>query len=84
MLLSRYTHYQASMSSMLRFIWRASRGHRLAPWRSPYLRWRMETYWGTPADEIGFREFVQLAWRQRRAMFRFLRWARRMAKDESA
>ncbi len=34
---------------MLRFLWRATRGYRLRPWRSPYLRWRIETYWGTPA-----------------------------------
>ena len=28
------------------FLWRATRGHRLQPWRSPYLRWRVETYTG--------------------------------------
>ena len=39
---------------MLRFLWRATRGYRLSPWRSPYLRWRMETYWGVPATEIQF------------------------------
>jgi hypothetical protein len=34
------------MRELLRFFWNSTRGHRLAPWRSPYLRWRMETYSG--------------------------------------
>lgn len=63
---------------MVRFFWRASRGYRLRPWRSPYLRWRIETYSGTPAGEIGFREFWQFVWRQRRDLERFLKWADRM------
>ena len=43
-------------------LWRLTRGYRLRPWRSPYLRWRMETYWGMPADRIGFAEFWKFAW----------------------
>ena len=31
-------------------LWRLARGYRLRPWRSPYLRWRMETYWGLHAE----------------------------------
>ena len=64
---------------MLRFLWKASRGYRLTPWRSPYLRWRIETYSGLHADEIGFREFWLFVWRSRRDLVRFLRWAERMA-----
>ena len=63
---------------MLRFLWRATRGHRLTPWRSPFLRWRMETYLGTPAEEIGFREFCRIAWQRRRDLMRFLAWAEKM------
>jgi hypothetical protein len=63
---------------MLSWFWRASRGHRLTPWRSPYLRWRMETYWGVPADEITFAGFWRFVWRQRVGILRYLRWARRM------
>ena len=48
------------------------------PWRSPYLRWRMETYWGTPADEIGFVGFWVFVWQHRRDLLRFLDWADRM------
>jgi len=50
---------------MLRFLWRATGGYRLTPWRSPYLRWRMETYWGKPAGEIHFRDFWRFVWTER-------------------
>ncbi len=63
---------------MLRFLWRAGRGYRLRPWRSPYLRWRIETYWGWHAERIGFAGFCAFAWRRRGDLWRFLRWARRM------
>ena len=64
---------------MLRFLWRASSGYRLSPWRSPYLRWRMETYWGTPAGEIGFSDFWRFVWGHRAELARFLDWTDRMA-----
>jgi hypothetical protein len=64
---------------MLKFLWKASRGYRLRPWASPYLRWRMETYWGMHAEEISFGEFWRFLWKHRREMWRFLRWAGRMA-----
>jgi len=62
---------------MLRIFWRLTRGYRLRPWRSPYLRWRMETYWGIPAGEIGFAEFWKFAWQHRRELMRYARWAAR-------
>ena len=43
---------------MLRILWRLTRGYRLRPWRSPYLRWRIETYWGLDAGEIAFAPYV--------------------------
>jgi hypothetical protein len=63
---------------MIRLLWRMTRGYRLTPWRSPYLRWRIETYWGTHADRIGFREFIRFTWSRRADLLRFLRWAERM------
>ena len=63
---------------MIGFLWDATRGYRLTPWRSPYLRWRMETYWGLHAERIGFGAFWQFSWERRRDLMRFLRWADRM------
>jgi len=60
---------------MLRILWRLTRGYRLRPWRSPYLRWRIETYWGWHADRITFAQFWSFAWKQRRELVRYLRWA---------
>ncbi len=60
---------------MLSVAWRMARGYRLTPWRSPYLRWRIETYWGIHADRVGFTEFWQFVWRHRAELARYLRWA---------
>jgi hypothetical protein len=66
---------------LLRFLWRATRGYRLQPWRSPYLRWRMETFWGIPADEITCSLFWSLLWRNRRDVLRYLRWVGKNASS---
>ena len=62
------------MLGALRFIWNATRGARLRPWQSPYIKWRMETYSGLKAETIGLREIWQIAWRDRRQFLRFLAW----------
>jgi hypothetical protein len=62
---------------MLNFLWQSTKGYRFTPWKSPYLRWRMETYWGIPADSITFQGFWSFAWQRKRDLFRFVRWAGR-------
>jgi hypothetical protein len=66
------------MWKVLRFLWNATRGHHLRPWRSPYLRWRIETYSGVKMTEIGLVEFFAFMWRERRELLRFLKWTARM------
>ena len=63
---------------MLWLLWRLTAGYRLRPWRSPYLRWRMETYWGMHAAEITFVRFWAFAWKRRRELTQYLRWAEQM------
>jgi hypothetical protein len=58
----------------VRFLWSATRGNRLRPWRSPYLRWRLETYTGKPAEKIEARDFFQLMSKEKVQFLRFLRW----------
>jgi hypothetical protein len=60
------------------FLWRASRGYRLRPWRNPYLLWRMETYSGLHADEITPSQFWGFVWRERGELWRYLKWVSRM------
>jgi hypothetical protein len=69
-----------AMHYILRFLWNATRGHRLAPWRSPYLRWRIETYTGIKMQSIGFLEFFGFTWRERVELFRFLKWTGEMER----
>ena len=66
------------MRCILRFLWNATRGHRLAPWRSPYLLWRIETYCGVKMQQIGFLEFWEFTWRERGNLWRFLKWTAEM------
>jgi hypothetical protein len=64
---------------MLRILWRLTRGYRLRPWDSPYLRWRIETYSGLPAGQITFAQFWRFSWQNRKDLRRYLNWAARMA-----
>jgi hypothetical protein len=64
---------------VLRFLWRATRGYRLRPWRSPYLLWRIETYWGWHADQITAADFWRFVREHRGELIQFLRWAGKMS-----
>ena len=64
------------------FYWIASRGYRLRPWRSPYLRWRIETFSGMHADEITFDSFWAFLWKERRGIRGFLEWGAEMRRLE--
>ncbi|HEY1270368.1 MAG TPA: hypothetical protein VGF08_00200 [Terriglobales bacterium] len=68
------------MRNILRFLWNATRGHRLAPWRSPYLLWRMETYCGVKMQQIHFIEFWGFVYRERHNLWRFLKWTGEMER----
>ncbi len=63
-----------AMLNALRYYWIISKGYRLRPWASPYIRWRMETFFGKEAAELDARRFFALVWRERGRMERFLEW----------
>ncbi len=60
---------------MIRMLWKLSRGYRLRPWSSPYLRWRIETWSGIDAAGITAQVFCRFVWSNRAACIRYLRWA---------
>jgi len=60
--------------SAVRFWWSGCAGYRLTPWRSPYLRWRVETFTGKPAGSLKFGDFVALFASERGQMGHYLRW----------
>lgn len=63
----------------LRFLWRVTRRHRLTPWRSPLLTWRIETYSGIPAEQITLGRFCRFCWGERAELRRFLAWTQEMS-----
>jgi hypothetical protein len=62
------------MLNALRYYWITARGYRLRPWASPYLQWRLETFFGKDASDLDARKFFGLMWRERARMERFLEW----------
>ncbi|MBI3405729.1 MAG: hypothetical protein HY046_09765 [Acidobacteria bacterium] len=71
--------------SALRYYWVIAAGYRLRPWQSPYVRWRLETYFGKQGHTQSGGEFFRLLWRERAHLSAFLEWVeeRRAAKRET-
>jgi hypothetical protein len=65
----------------LRFIWNATRGHRFRPWRSEYLRWRIETYSGKRAETLTFKSVMSFVWASRWELLEFLGWTGRLQRE---
>jgi hypothetical protein len=65
----------------IRFLWNATRGARLRPWRSDYLRWRVETYSGHWAEKLTMREVLGFAWTSRWELLSFLWWTGRVQRE---
>jgi hypothetical protein len=65
----------------VRFIWNATRGHRLAPWRSEYLRWRIETFSGKRAETLRTRDVLAFLWNSRWELLSFLVWTGQVDRE---
>ena len=66
------------MGAGLVFLWDATRGHRLRPWRSEYLKWRLETFTGRHAEQVGARDLLHFLIAERRQVLRYLSWLSEM------
>lgn len=69
------------MLNILRFLWNATRGHRLTPWRSEFLRWRIETYSGKPAETLTARDVLSFCWSSRWELLSFLAWTGTLERE---
>jgi hypothetical protein len=67
------------MPNALTFLWNATRGHRLRPWRSSYIKWRIETYSGMKAETMTSLDVIRFTWKERRALLRFLVWTGKLS-----
>lgn len=72
------------MISAIRFFWNATRGSRLRPWRSEYLKWRIETYSGMKAENITPLDILRFTWREKKNLVHFLKWAGNLEKRATA
>ena len=63
-----------------RYYWMAAKGYRLRPWKSPYIRWRLETYFGKEAEEVDAGGFFRLCWGERARLWGFLRWVEELER----
>ncbi len=70
------------MLTAWRYYWRTARGYRLRPWQSPYLRWRLETFFGGEAGRMDAREFFRVLWRERARLRRFLAWVAEREREQ--
>jgi len=71
------------MFKTVQYYWNAARGYRLRPWKSPYLRWRFETFLGKEAADLNASKFLHLAWKYREQMERFVDWAAERRRYQS-
>lgn len=69
------------MFAAVRFLWNATRGHRLTPWRSEFLRWRVETYSGKRAETLTAKIVFGFMWATRWELLSFLRWTGTMQQE---
>jgi hypothetical protein len=70
------------MWKSLYYYWMTARGYRLQPWKSPYLRWRFETYLGPEAAGMDARKFFHLSWKYRAQLRRFSAWSAERRKSQ--
>jgi hypothetical protein len=70
------------MFNALRYYWITTKGYRLRPWASPYIQWRLETFFGHEAANLSAGQFFSLIWRERARMRNFLMWVAQRRKAQ--
>ena len=73
------------MFNAVRYYWIIAKGYRLHPWESPYIQWRMETFFGHDAAGLRAGKFFRLLWHERAQLRGFLHWVaqQRVAQREA-
>jgi hypothetical protein len=69
------------MFAPIRFLWNATRGNRLTPWKSEYLKWRIETYSGKKAESLQGRDVFAFLWHSRWELLDFLAWTGQLERE---
>ena len=53
----------------------------MAPWRSEYVRWRVETYSGKRADTLTTKDIFSFAWTSRWELLSYLVWIGKLDRE---
>ena len=80
---SRHVTLTRLVLNALHYYWITTKGYRLRPWASPYIQWRLETFFGKEAADLDARKFFSLMWRERARMRRFLAWVAERRKAQA-
>jgi hypothetical protein len=72
------------MLNALRYYWIIAQGYRLRPWASPYLQWRLETFFGGETTDLDAGKFFRLMWRERARMESFLEWVGKRRREQKS
>ncbi len=70
-----------SMLAPIRFLWNATRGNRFTPWKSEYLKWRIETYSGKKAETLRAGDVFSFVWHSRWELLDFLAWTGQIERE---
>jgi hypothetical protein len=71
------------MVTAFRYYWTTAKGYRLRPWASPYIRWRLETFFGGDMHALGASQFFSFMWRERVRFEHFLAWVAERHRAQS-
>ncbi len=66
------------MLPILAFLWNSTRGHHFRPWKSEYVRWRIETYSGIHPEAVSLPVFLSFVFQERYRLLKFLGWVARL------
>jgi len=66
---------------VLRFIWNSTRGYRFTPWRSPFLRWRIETFSSKSAESLTRKDVLNFLWVSRWELLAYLSWTAEIDRE---
>lgn len=69
------------MFAALLHYWITTKGYRLRPWASPYIQWRLETFYGPEVAHLTARKFFRLMWRDRARIERHMEWVAEMKRE---
>lgn len=68
------------MIRIFKYYWITTKGYRFCPWRSPYVKWRIQTAFGVDKDKIDFCVFWKLMFIYRKPLWHFCKWVVTMQK----